>query len=182
MRVMRLRIGTVWRAAMRGGYRFRDVPGGLEQQRRFADAGFAGDEHHRTRHYAAAEYTVELAEASGESVHRVGGDARDRLRRALHIRHRDGRARGAARRRRACPGCRRSLMEFLDGAPLAAFRASAIPFAAAPATFGAHIVHGFLRHATPYRLPTLYLIPYNRHSGACVPRSVSCSRYTVMRL
>ncbi len=97
MRVMRLRIGTVWRAAMRGGYRFRDVPGGLEQQRRFADAGFAGDEHHRTRHYAAAEYTVELAEASGESVHRVGGDARDRLRRALHIRHRDGRARGAAR-------------------------------------------------------------------------------------
>ena len=43
------------RSAKRGG--------GLQQQRRFADAGIAADQHRRARHEAAAEHAVELGNA-----------------------------------------------------------------------------------------------------------------------
>ena len=57
----------------------------LEQERRLADAGLAADQHERTRHEAAAEHAVELADAR-----RAGAAGRHRRRR---------RARRARRRR-----------------------------------------------------------------------------------
>ena len=47
----------------RTGPRSREMRRRLEQQRRFADARLAADEHQRSRHDAAAEHAIELADS-----------------------------------------------------------------------------------------------------------------------
>ncbi len=48
----------------------RDAGGGLEQQRRFADARIAADQHGGTGHQSAAEHPVELGDAGREARRR----------------------------------------------------------------------------------------------------------------
>ena len=95
----------------------------VEQQRRLADAGLAGQQHHRAGHDAAAEHAVELGDAGRFGPGRLDADRRDR----------PGRLRAA---------CGRSPIASADGsdgaaggvddrAPLAALRAPADPLRAA---------------------------------------------------
>jgi hypothetical protein len=46
----------------------------LECERGLSDARLAREQHHRSRHESAAEHAVELADAGGETRHRVGVD------------------------------------------------------------------------------------------------------------
>ncbi len=54
--------------------------GGLEQQRRFADAGIAGHQQHRAAHKAAAGDAVEFGDAGGQArrVMRLAGQRLER--------------------------------------------------------------------------------------------------------
>ena len=89
----------------------------LEQQRRLADPGIAGQQRHRAGDEAAAEHPVELTDAGGEVPGRTGIDRADGDR---------GRARGdgAAGGRTRDRGEDRDLV---DGAPAAAVRTAADP-------------------------------------------------------
>ena len=97
------------------------VGGGLEQQRRLADAGLATQQHERTGHDTAAEDPIEFVDAGGEA-RRIGqGD----------VRVKPGAAGGAKLRISigATRRCRRFGRALFDqGIPGAAVRAAAEPF------------------------------------------------------
>ena len=59
------------------------VAGGLQQQRRFADARLARDKRDGAGNDAAAEYAVEFREPSVDSGNVFRADFRDRLRRGI---------------------------------------------------------------------------------------------------
>ena len=54
--------------------------GGLQQQRRFADARLAADQHERSGHDAAAEHAIELADAGRQPLGDDGVDVGVELR------------------------------------------------------------------------------------------------------
>ena len=71
--------------------------GGLDQQRRFADAGIAADQQHRAAHEAAAGDAVEFGDAGGQArgVMRLAGSGSSANTRPLRA-ARPGTARSAA--------------------------------------------------------------------------------------
>ena len=89
---------------------------GLDQQGRFADAGFAAHQQDRARHESATRDTVDLAEAGDDARH-VGGRALQRLE------GEDAAARSGAAGAAAGPG--RDLLD--DRVPFAAGIAAALP-------------------------------------------------------
>ena len=72
----------------------RERGGGLQQQRGFADAGIAADQHGRGRHQPAAQHAVEFGDAGGGPRRRFGAAGQA-----------DERHRSARRRLRRRPGC-----------------------------------------------------------------------------
>ena len=58
-----LMLGLFARRVEHGADRLREVRGGLQQQRRLADARLAAEEHERSGHDAAAEHAIEFADA-----------------------------------------------------------------------------------------------------------------------
>ena len=56
----------------------RPLLGHVEQQGGLADAGLAGEQHHRAGHQAAAEHPVELGDAGRPGPGRLGVDVGDR--------------------------------------------------------------------------------------------------------
>ena len=98
----------------------RHVGGGLQQQRRFTDAGLAAEQDHRSRHDAAAQHAIELVDRRRQP----------RMLRELDvgIQPRAGRGTGA----RIAMRCRRPLTAgralLDDRAPCATLEAAPQPF------------------------------------------------------
>ena len=111
---------------------FRHQGNGLQQQRGFADARVAAQQNHRTAHQPAAEHAVKFAHAGGLARHFGGGN----FGQLLHLR--------GVRRPRLETGILRLGRgnAFLQGVPLAAVRAFALPLGHDAAAFGAG-VEGF---------------------------------------
>ena len=115
----------------------RERGGGLDQQRRFADAGIAADQQHRAAHEAAAGDAVEFGHAGGQA-RRVMGLAGERLEREH-----------AALARRAAGTGAVGRGAFLgDRVPLAAGVALALPAAVDRAAVLADEGGGVLGHRT----------------------------------
>jgi hypothetical protein len=96
----------------------RPAMGDLEQQRRLADAGVAGEQRHRAGDQTSAEDAVQLTDPGVEMTGAAWVDRADRHR-------------GRGRRDRAARGRtvdRGQYGDFVDGAPGAAIRAAANPF------------------------------------------------------
>ena len=116
----RLLAGDVERAQPRAG----GLRGHLEQQRRLADAGLAGQQHRGAGHQAAAEHPVELGHAAGAGQGVLDRDLPDRHRGRGH---RAGL--GAALRGR----------RLRDAAPRLALAAAADPLRGLPAALAAAV-------------------------------------------
>ena len=107
----------------------REMRQRLQQQRGFADAGIAADQHHRALHQPAAQHAVELDDAGGRARHFCRFDFGEHL----HL---------AARRQRAeaVLAARRHLCHALhQRVPRIAMRALPLPLRHLPAAFGAGI-------------------------------------------
>ncbi len=76
----------------------------LEQQRRLADSGLAGQQHHRARHQPVAEHPVQLADPGQRPGGGIGRHLRDRHRLAPGRRGLDRRQLRRARLDHAAPG------------------------------------------------------------------------------
>src|SRR5699024_9731251 len=99
-----------------------DAGGRVEEQRRLADAGLAGDEHDRAGDEPAAEHAVELVDPRRAMGRAVPVDLADRHGRPLDT--------GRGRRPRRRPA------DLLDRAPGLALAAAADPLDGRPAALG----------------------------------------------
>ena len=122
------RAGTLSGGGSRG-VSAREGGGNIQQQGRFAHAGFASHQNHGTGHQSPAEHPVKFGVAGAH----IGGDGRvyfaDHLRRFLHA----GCGTGA---RHGTPG------GFLNRPPGLAFTASTHPFGGGPSAFGTAVGGG----------------------------------------
>lgn len=110
----------------------RGLGGDVQQQRRLADAGLARDEHHGTRHEAAAEHPVQLTDAGGPGGGLPAVDLADGERGGADPAGCGGPHGGGA-------------AELLDRPPRLAFGAAAEPLGGRPAAFGAAVGRPVLR-------------------------------------
>ncbi len=155
-----------------------EAMGDLEQQRGLADAGFAGQQHHRPRHQAAAEYAVELGDACGPGTGVVRIEIGDGPRR---LRDRP-RGDGAAWRARG----------LLDRAPCLALEAASGPAQGRRSALGAsvcgftggaglgHVVHasGGVRQSAAFATASACYsvgVPAGMVKGVSDAESVSCT-------
>src|SRR5699024_8631353 len=113
--------------------------GHVQYQGGFADAGFAGQQHHGTRHDATTEYTVELADSSGPVMRLVRTDFTDRAC--------GGGYGGCCRGARTCARC----PGLDDCAPGLALAAPTHPLRPRPSTLGA-VERGTVRFACCHAL------------------------------
>ena len=124
------------------GRRARGLRGHIQEQRRFADAGFASQEDHRAGHDAAAEHAVQLAHSrrprrSALPVHVTDGQRRP--------------TRGGCGRARAARG----LTRLVDRAPRPALPALAHPLRGGPPALGATVGDLLFRHDPTVTRPAL---------------------------